>query len=218
MRATSTSLRRYVAAAIAAAVAVGLSSAGGAPAMALPNGSKRSTGIDGQIVTLKRTAESAYAQPSEANNGFARSARVSGIYTARINRGGGSVQVGYLVGCQVNVGGLDVGISGGLFGTGTSAANGLPGVLPIISGNISFPLAPGQVQVVQALHKNFSKKVVSLQLSGVEISVQGCGGFAQARSFIKVLASEGYSTARGTVSGESGAIQSTLYGAPFSIG
>ncbi len=117
---------------------------GAADALRLPNGSSKSSGIDGQIVTLKRSGEYAHLQNSEANNGMARSARVSGVYTARINRGGGNVQVGYLVGCQVNVGGLDAGISAGLFATGTTP-------LPLIGGNLSFPLAPGQIQVVQAL-------------------------------------------------------------------
>ncbi len=59
---------------------------------------------------------------------------------------------------------------------------------------------------------------MSIQLSGVEITVQGCAGYAQARSFIKVLASDGYTTDRGTVGGDSGAIQTTLYGKPFSLG
>ncbi|GAB10446.1 hypothetical protein GOARA_056_01940 [Gordonia araii NBRC 100433] len=215
--ATYTSLRRraVLLAVVATAAVVGLSSlgAGGADALRLPGGSKKSTGIDGQVVTLKRSAEYAHNQPSEANNGMVRSTRVSGTYTARINRGGGNVQVGYLVGCQVNVGGLDMGISGGIWG-----GLGGGGPLPMISGNVSFPLAPGQIQVVQALDKNFYKKVVSIQLSGVEINVQGCAGFAQARSFIKVLAAEDYSTDRGTVSGRSGAIQTTLYGKPFSLG
>ncbi|GED96991.1 MspA family porin [Gordonia crocea] len=220
MRTTFTSLRRQAvgAAVVATVAAVGLSGlgAGGAHALRLPDGGKKSTGIDGQVVTLKRTSEYAHTQPSPANNGMVRSARVSGIYTARINRGGGNVQVGYLVGCQVNVGGLDMGISGGLYGS--PGSGGLPVPLPLLGGNLSFPLAPGQIQVVQALDKNFYKKVVSIQLSGVEIAVQGCAGFAQARSFIKVLAADNYSTDRGTVGGDSGAIQTTLYGKPFSLG
>ncbi len=216
MNAIHTALRRRAATATvvatAALVALAGMGVGTAAAERLPDGRKKSTGIDGQVVTLKRTAEYVYAQPSEARNGFGRSARVSGTYTARVNRGGGSVQVGYLVGCQVNVGGLDMGLSGGVFGTGDS------GPLPIISGNISFPLQPGQIQIVQALEKNFYRNVVSLQLSGVEIAVQSCGGYAQARSFIKVLAAEDFSTERGTVSGRSGAIQTTLYGKPFNLG
>ncbi|MFT4201761.1 MspA family porin [Gordonia sp. (in: high G+C Gram-positive bacteria)] len=201
-----------VALATAAAVAVsGLSlGAGDAQALRLPSGQKKSTGIDGQVVTLKRSHEHVFAQPSEARNGFGRSARVSGIYSARVNRGGGNVQVGYLVGCQVNVGGLDMGLSAGISGISG-------GVSPLINGTVSFPLQPGQIQVVQALNKNFYKKVVNLQLSGVEITVQSCGGFAQARSFIKVLATENPSSENGTFSGNSGAIQSTLYGKPFSL-
>ncbi|MFT3899234.1 MAG: MspA family porin [Gordonia sp. (in: high G+C Gram-positive bacteria)] len=199
-----------VALATAAAVTVSGLGAGDADALRLPAGKKKSTGIDGQVVLLKRSAEYVFPQPSEARNGAGRSTRVSGTYTARINRGGGNVQVGYLVGCQVNIGGLDMGLSGGFYG--------LAAPVPLVNGTISFPLQPGQIQVVQALSKNFYRKVVSIQLSGVEIAVQSCGGFAQARSFIKVLAAEDYSTASGTVSGKSTAIQTTLYGKPFSLG
>ena len=130
--------------------------------------------------------------------------------------GGGNVQVGYQVGCQVNVGGIDVGLTGGLYlplSTNTTASP-----LPIIGGSLNFPVQPGQVVVVKVLNKDFKKKVVSLQLSGVEMTVQSCGGYAQARSFITVLATDNYSTEGGTVTGNSGAIQTTLYGTPFSLG
>ena len=90
--------------------------------------------------------------------------------------------------------------------------------MPIIGGSLNFPVQPGQVVVVKVLNKDFKKKVVSLQLSGVEMTVQSCGGYAQARSFITVLATDNYSTEGGTVTGNSGAIQTTLYGTPFSLG
>lgn len=200
-------------AAVVALTGVGV---GDAAAGRLPNGYKRTSGIDGQVVTLKRVNEFAFAQESGAFNAVARSAQVAGTFTARINRGGGNVQVGYQVGCQVNVGGLDVGFTGGLYlplSTNTTASP-----LPIIGGSLNFPVQPGQVVVVKVLNKDFKKKVVSLQLSGVEMTVQSCGGYAQARSFITVLAADDYSTADGTVTGNSGAIQTTLYGTPFSLG
>ncbi|WP_301546880.1 MspA family porin [Gordonia sp. X0973] len=216
-RMASPAVRRRLAsgAAVVTAAAVALSvTAGGASAEKLPGGHKRTTGIDGQVVTLKRSGEYAFQQQSQANNSFGRSTRISGIYTARINRGGGNVQVGYLVGCQVNVGGLDVGISGGLYAPLTSPTS----ILPTVGGTLSLPVAPGQIQAVYVLDKNFYKKVVSIQLSGVELSVQGCAGYAQARSFVKVLAADQYNAANGTIGGSGGAIQTTLYGKPFSLG
>lgn len=211
MKMSKLGLRRaFAATAVAAVAAAGLSSlgAGGAAAGALPNGFKKATGIDGQVVTISRTGEYAFAQQSQANNGAGRSARVSGTYTARVNKGGGNVEVGYLVGCQVNVGSLDAGVSGSFGGP------------PSVSGSISFPLAPGEIKKVAIDDNDFTKDkhVMSIQLSGTEIDVQGCGGYASARSYVKVLAAEGYNTDAGTVNGASGAIQATLYGKPFSLG
>lgn len=202
--------RAFGAMAVAAVAAVGLSSmaAGGAAAEKLPDGFKKVTGIDGQVLTMQRTGEYAFAQPSQANNGAGRSARVSGTFTARLNKGGGDVEVGYLVGCQVNLGTLQAGISGTISAT------------PTVSGTISFPLAPGEIKKVYIDDNSFAegKHVMSIQLSGTEIDVQGCAGFAQARSYMKVLAANGYNTDKGAVNGSSGAIQSTLYGKPFSLG
>lgn len=211
MKMSKLGLRRaFAATAVAAVAAAGLSSlgAGGAAAGALPNGFKKATGIDGQVVTISRTGEYAFAQQSQANNGAGRSARVSGTYTARVNKGGGNVEVGYLVGCQVNVGSLDAGVSGSFGGP------------PSVSGSISFPLAPGEIKKVAIDDNDFTKDkhVMSIQLSGTEIDVQGCGGYASARSYVKVLAAEGYNTDAGTVNGASGIIQATLYGKPFSLG
>ncbi len=199
----------------AAVVALAGMGVGEATAARLPNGYKRTTGIDGQVVTLKRVNEFAFAQESGAFNAVARSAQVAGTFTARINRGGGNVQVGYQVGCQVNVGGIDIGLTGGLY-LPLSTGSGNP--VPIIGGSLNFPVQPGQVVVVKVLNKDFKKKVVSLQLSGVEMTVQSCGGYAQARSFITVIAADNYDVESGTVTGNSGAIQTTLSGAPFSLG
>ncbi len=212
MKMSKLGLRRaFAATAVAAVAAAGLSSlgAGGAAAGALPNGFKKATGIDGQVVTISRTGEYAFAQQSQANNGAGRSARVSGTYTARVNKGGGNVEVGYLVGCQVNIGSLDAGVSGSINPVG-----------PGISGSISLPLAPGEIKKVSIDDNDFTKDkhVMSIQLSGTEIDVQGCGGYASARSYVKVLAAEGYNTDAGTVNGASGIIQATLYGKPFSLG
>ncbi|NMO00560.1 hypothetical protein HH308_04940 [Gordonia sp. TBRC 11910] len=212
MKISKLGLRRaFAATAVAAVAAVGLSSlsAGGAAAEALPNGFKKVTGVDGQVVQIWRTGEYAFAQPSTANNGAGRSVRVSGTYTATVNKGGGDVEVGYLVGCQVSVTGLDAGVSGSLSASSAS-----------VGGSISFPLAPGEIKKVYVDDNTFTKDkhVMSIQLSGTEIDVQGCAGYAQARSYVKVLAANGYNTDAGAVNGSSGAVQATLYGKPFSLG
>lgn len=209
MKISKLGLRRvFAATAVAAVAAVGLSSmgAGGAAAERLPNGFKKVTGIDGTVLQVWRTGEYAFAQPSQANNGAGRSARVSGTYTAKVSAGGGNVEVGYLVGCQVNLGALEAGVSAGISST------------PSLAGSISLPLAPGEIKAVSVDNKDFKNKVVSLQFSGVEIDVQSCGGYAQARSYVKVLAAKGYNTDEGTVNGDGSAIQATLYGRPFSLG
>ncbi|GAC57461.1 hypothetical protein GOHSU_19_00660 [Gordonia hirsuta DSM 44140 = NBRC 16056] len=196
-----------VAAAVAAVAATGLTTgAGAADAARLPNGSKTSTGIDGQKVTIKRTGERANPMPSVANNGAGRAAAVSGTYKATLNKGKGHMQVGYLVGCQVNISGLTLGLSGAI---SLSAAS--------LSGALTVPLNPGEVAVVSSDEMMIKKGKATLMVDGFHIDVQQCGGYAAARSFVKVMAAEGMSTEDGGLSGDSGFIQSTLYGKPFSL-
>lgn len=204
-------LRRVVgAAAIASVAALGLAGmgAGDAAAAKLPNGYKKATGIDGEVVQTWRTNESAYAIPTVANNPAARGFVLSGTYQTKASAGvNGNVAVKYIVGCQVDVTGLELGLGGALSLTAAS-----------VSGSLTLPLAPGQVAVVDITDKDFDAgKPMSIQLSQLSFNLNGCAGYASARSAVKVIAAKGYNTDDGTVNGEGTLIQSTLYGKPFSI-
>ena len=88
----------------------------------------------------------------------------------------------------------------------------------LISGSLTIPLSPGQVAVVDITDKDFKAgKPMSIQLSQLSFNLNGCGGYASARSAVKVIAAKGYNTDDGTVNGEGTLIQSTLYGKPFSV-
>ncbi|GAA4738934.1 MspA family porin [Gordonia alkaliphila] len=182
-----------------------LTGAGTADAAKLPNGSKKSSGIDGQVVTIKRTGERAYPMPSVANNGAGRAAAVSGTYKATLNKGVGTMSVGYLVGCQVDITGLKGGMSGSI------------GLTSSLSGSISVPLMPGQVALIRSDNMSITKGKATLMVDSFHIDVQQCGGYASARSVVTVMAADGMSTADGTLSGNSGFVQSSLYGKPFSL-
>lgn len=197
---------------LGAAAAIGISGAavgaGHADAAKLPNGSKTTTGIDGQKVTIKRSGESARIQRSVANNGAGRAAAVSGTYSATLSKGTGSMTVGYLVGCQVNIDGLEGGLSGGV--TIAPSAS--------LSGSLSVPLTPGEVAFVKSDGMPIKKGKATLLVDSFHIDVQKCGGYAEARSVVQVIAAEGLSTEDDELSGDSGFVQSTLYGSKFSLG
>ncbi|MDF3282469.1 MspA family porin [Gordonia sp. N1V] len=207
-------LRRAAGAcAITAAAAIGLASMGTGNAAAAPlaNGSKVVTGLDGEKVQTIRTGENAWPVPSLAANGAGRAAEVSGVYTVKSNDDvTGRVYVGFLIGCQINIEGLSGGISGGF---------SLPSS-PSLSGSLSVPLTPGQVTTKVVDYKELGDKgIAAFQLDHFGIDVQQCGGFAQARSFVYVMAGKGFKvdTDNDVIDSEGGYIQSTLWGQPFSL-
>lgn len=202
------SLRKTaVAAAVAAIGATTLvAGAGDAQAGRLPNGFKKSTGIDGQVVTISRKGESVRRMPSVANNGAGRSAAVSGTFTATLNKGRGAMTVGYLVGCQVDITGLQGGLSGTI------------GLTSSLSGSLSVPLKPGQVARVFSDDIVITKGKATVLIDHFQLDVQQCGGYASARSVVQVMAADGLTAEDGVLSGDSGFLQTTLYGKPFSLG
>ncbi|WP_168705665.1 MspA family porin [Gordonia paraffinivorans] len=205
-------LRRAAGAvAIASAAVMGVAGmgAGDAAAGKLANGYKKVTGVDGETIQTWRTGEFALPTPSVANNGAGRSAVVSGVYQVKASKGvSGNLAVKLLVGCQVNIDGLEGGLSAGVDITPSFT----------FGGSLSIPLTPGQVAVVDVTDKDLSENgQAAIQLSQFQVNVEKCGGFASARTIAKVIGAKGYNTDDGTVNGEGTLIQSTLYGQPFSL-
>ncbi|MGZ8179049.1 MspA family porin [Williamsia sp. SKLECPSW1] len=203
-------LRRLAAgAAIAAVSAVGLASmgAGAAAARDLPAGSKVTTGVDGSVVKLSRSAEKVFPIPTESHNGADRGAEVNGAVFATFPKGGDAVlQTGYIVGCQVDISSLSFSPSISF----TQGLNLLGGDTPLslgasVSPGITIPLTPGSAAVVPIGSKSGSGGSLGVQYQQFRIDVTGCGGYAQARAMSTIeLRGENY-------------VKSTLYGQPFSL-
>ncbi|MEU4839939.1 MspA family porin [Nocardia testacea] len=184
----------------------------------LPDGRELAPGA-----TITRTGEHAVVSPSMAANGAGRVVWVSGTViadvtdTPTVQRPGpystpadwpgtnnssthaaSQVNTGYLVGCQVSIG--DRAVTAGLAGNlGTNGGG--------VSGSVGVQLGPGEVEFVQIGFKDILRPGVHhLGYRDFEIEIQGCGGYAQARSYTVVeIIGDHYS-------------KTTLYGAPFSIG
>ncbi|MFC4127373.1 MspA family porin [Nocardia rhizosphaerae] len=208
------------AACVGAAMTLGLLSPGAAHADAfvpLPDGERVGPGV-----TLKRTAESALISPSLAANGAGRTVWVTGTVTADVTQtpegepgpyrgpnnnpgtnnssthGASQVNTGYIVGCQVSIAdnAISAGVSGGISTGGVNAG-----------GSVGLKLGPGEVKFVAIDAMDILRAgVYSLEYQDVEIQIQGCAGYAQARAYSVVeIIGDHYS-------------KTTLYGAPFSIG
>lgn len=206
----------------AAAVAIGLLSAGAANAdtfVPLPDGQKVSPS---GTVTITRTAERALISPSLSANGAGRVVWVSGTAIAEVTEtpegevgpwngptgregsnnssthGASQLNTGYIVGCQVSIAddAISAGVSGGVSTDGVSAG-----------GSLGVNLGPGEVKFVQISSKDILKAgTYAVDYQDAEIEIQGCAGYAQARAYTVVeIIGDHYS-------------KTTLYGMPFSIG
>ncbi len=215
---------RVAGAGAAAAVALGLMAAGTVHAdvtVPLPDGEKAAPGA-----LLKRTNEQAIISPSLAANGAGRVVWVSGRITADVKldvkgevgpfnapqnapgtnnsstHGTSRLSAGYIVGCQVALGDFTL---GGTTGLGYNLMNGALSPSLGISGSV--PLRPGEVKWVQIDGKDITKKgTYHVAYKDQQMELQGCAGFAQARSYaVLELLGEEYT-------------KYTLFGQPFSIG
>ncbi|WP_439032078.1 MspA family porin [Gordonia terrae] len=204
--------RRVVAAAgIAGAVAMGLTSlgAGGATAGPLPGGTITKTLVDGTPVTVQLFDEYVNVQRPISNVPTTREVWLSG--KVRVTVGGkaegGSIKVGYDVGCQVNFGGGDVevpGVAGGIDYSDPSnvtVGGGLDG--EEVGGG--FSLGPGEVKRQwlvnetsgdNTAYKDYEVNAYTFkgQKGGVAYSqqqfkVESCAGYAAARAFVQVTVS-----------------------------
>jgi hypothetical protein len=206
----------------AAAVVMGLLSAGAANAdtfVPLPDGQKVNPA---GTVTLTRTGERAVVSPSLSANGAGRVVWVSGNAIADVREtpegeigpnngatgapgtnnssthGASQLSTGYIVGCQVSIASdaISAGVSGGVNLSGGA-----------LGGSIGLNLGPGEVKFVNIDYKDITKPgVYSVEYQDAEIEIQGCAGYAQARAYTVVeVIGDHYS-------------KTTLYGQPFSIG
>ena len=186
----------------AAAVVLGLMSTGAANAdtfVPLPGGEKV---VNAGSVTAKiaRNAESALVSPSLAANGAGRVAWVSGDVFAELGgevpEEGATLTTGYIVGCQIDITGLEGKLSADL---GFDALG--------MGGSLSVPIEAGEVKFAKIKTKEDLKPGVSaIQYRDQQIEVQGCGGYAQARAYTVVEVPGNHY------------VKATLYGQPFSIG
>jgi hypothetical protein len=200
-----------------AALAVAGGSANADTFVPLPDGERAGPGV-----TIKRVGESALISPSMAANGVGRVAWVSGTVLAEVaetpkgdprpwvggagnpgtnnssTHGSSRINTGYIVGCQVSIAddAISAGVSGGISTGGVNAG-----------GSIGVKIGPGEVKFVGIEGFDIVEKGnYHVSYSDVELQIQGCAGYAQARSYTVVeIIGDHYS-------------KTTLYGAPFSIG
>ncbi|MGW0183390.1 MspA family porin [Nocardia sp. NPDC003345] len=208
-------------AATAAMTAAVLGVAGGTASadtfVPLPGGEKLGPGVK-----LSRVNESALISPSLSANGAGRTAWLTGQVYADVTEtpegtpgpwkgptnapgtnnssthGTSRVSAGYIVGCQVSIG--DDAISAGASVSVNANGGG-------ISGSVGLKLGPGEVKFVHVEGVDIPKPgVYWVDYKDVEMTIEGCAGYAQARSYAVVeIIGDHYS-------------KTTLYGAPFSIG
>ncbi|NCL76341.1 MspA family porin [Rhodococcus sp. YH1] len=172
------------------------------------NGAGRVAWVSGTITAeVKGVPANAEAGPS--NGGIAEnpdgSVNQNGTQGTSTN-GVPRLTTGYIVGCQVDISqmsgtlGLNVGMSGDLAKeTGNASVGG--------SAVVAAPMTAGQVRFVPVQGRDIKKDgKYTIQYQDAQIDAQGCGGYAQARSYT-VLEVTGNNYEK-----------TTLYGQPFSIG
>ncbi|BDU08557.1 MspA family porin [Nocardia cyriacigeorgica] len=206
----------------AATVAMGLFSTGAANAdtfVPLPGGEIVKTLSDGTVVTVRLVGESANINPSLGSTPVHRNAWVSASAQVELSGSGakgGKIYPGYVVGCQVNIGGG--GVEGGASAGGTWEGDPTGSVES--GGELS--LGPGQAASFYVLdleetddfgneshevRNNFSGTSGSVTWADETIGLTGCAGYAQARAFVKVK-----------VETDNVISVVTLWGQPFSLG
>ncbi|GAB2644724.1 MspA family porin [Nocardia goodfellowii] len=209
----------------AATIAMGLFSTGAANAdtfVPLPGGEMSKTLSDGTVVTVKLVGESANINPSMGSTPLHRNAWVSGTAVVELSGSGavgGKIYPGYVVGCQVNIdgGGVDAG-AGVTFKQGGDSVTASPSA----DGGGNLSLGPGQATSFYVLDREvaddfgnedhstnnrFKGTNGSVSWADTTIGLGGCGGYAQARAFVRVKV-------------ETDNVMSyvVLWGQPFSLG
>lgn len=211
---------RIASVAAAAAAAVGLLSTGAANAdtfVPLPGGELHHTLPNGLGVTARIANESALINPSMGSTPLHRNAWVSGSAQVEVHgeHNGTKITPGYVVGCQVDISG------GGANGGADASTNGDTVTGKLSSGG-NLTLGPGQATSFLLLDIEkpdvygneghtfaikFKGATGSVTWSDSTIGLNGCGGYAQARSFVRV-----------EVATDNGTSEFRVWGQPFSLG
>ncbi|MFD4368419.1 MspA family porin [Rhodococcus sp. NPDC058521] len=214
----------------ASTIAIGFFSAGAANAdtfVPLQDGEVTQTLLDGTVVTVKQTGNSANINPSMGSTPLHRNVWASGNIDVKIDGGtakGGSIDAGYIVACQFNFGGDAGGEGGSNFTTSTDEDTQETSIVadPSASASGGVTIGPGEAKAVSILeitktdehgHDTTTSKFKFKGNSGgftysdETFAVSGCAGYAQARSYVKV-----------DVSTDSVDGNVTLWGQPFSLG
>ncbi|MGW5386055.1 MspA family porin [Nocardia sp. NPDC003963] len=215
-------LARLAGVGAATTIALGLFSTGAASAdtfVPLPGGELVKTLSDGTVVTVRMVGESATISPSMGATPVHRNAWASGSAQVEIAGGedvGGKIYPGYVVGCQVNIDG------GGAEGGAGADIDTEGAVSPSAETGGNLTVGPGQAKSFYVLdiegpddfgsedhatNNSFGGNSGSVTWSDQTIGLNGCGGYAQARSFVKV-----------EVETENVISFVTLWGQPFSLG
>ncbi|GAC70891.1 MspA family porin [Gordonia soli] len=177
---------------------------------------------DGSSITIARTNESARINPSMGGTPLHRNAWVSGRYTLSASdpKAKVGISAGYIVGCQLTLGANST-------TDGTATAKSYQDISPetatvTAKTGAGVTLGPGQaanyyitdVEYKDAFGGKANTTSVSfpgskgrLAYTNETMMINGCAGFAQARSYAKVQ-----------VTTESASQIVDVYGKPFSIG
>ncbi|NKY36897.1 MspA family porin [Nocardia speluncae] len=213
---------RIASVAAAAAAAVGLFSTGAANAdtfVPLPGAELHHTLPNGLGVTARIAHESALINPSMGSTPLHRNAWVSASAQVEVHgkHNGTKITPGYVVGCQVDISGG--GANGGADVTSDYAGENVTGKLST-GGNLT--LGPGQATSFLLLdiekpdaygnegHQfatKFNGPNGSVTWTDSTIGLNGCGGYAQARAFVRV-----------EVATDNGTSEFRVWGQPFSLG
>lgn len=179
----------------------------------LPGGQDEMTAPDGVRVVIDRDNEHALISGSMASSPLSRNVWVSGVTSTHViaPKGvqvtGGTIETGYLLGCQVDL------TKGGSVGNGDLGSTLGPGgeyydeVSPYLDPEMNLTLAPGKVVGAKVDSFDFTGLTGTTQYVDHTLSIEGCAGYAQARAYTTV-------TIHDNVLDD----QATLWGKPFSIG
>lgn len=194
---------------IAGAVVLGASTIAPARAGSLPGATKTKSFPDGQL-TIKLYDESAKISKAVTNIPTSREVMVSGKVRVSTSGGvkGGSINAGYVVGCQLTFGA----------GAGTEGSQKLEqGAIATGESKGSVKIGPGEAAYVPIVKMKIDDEEVNsfdftgatggIAYSGERFNIDGCAGYAQARAQVTVQVKT--DTFKGNV---------TMYGKPFSIG